>query len=128
MPTPDPIVIQMRAQRERLNLSLPRAAQRCNMPAIVIGSYERGDRQPPLFRLRGWVEALDFRLLAVPTGASSGAPLRIEYAVAYNGEGLIECDTQEEAADIAALMPGARVVTRTVRVSEWQTDASAVPA
>jgi transcriptional regulator with XRE-family HTH domain len=122
MTTPDRIAMQMRDERRRLNLSLDQAAVRIQMPAVVLGSYERGDRQPSLPKLRAWVEGLAHKLVAIPTGgAAIGASLRIEYAVAYgpSGDGLIECADEAEAAAICSHLQGSRVVSRSVRVGRW---------
>lgn len=120
----DPIADQMRTVRNQLGLSLEKAATRSGIPAVVIGSYERGDRQPTLPKARLWVESFGHQLLAVPSDAETagGSPIRIEYAVRYGElcDGFIECDSIDEAAGIADHMPGAQVVHRIVHVGEWQ--------
>jgi transcriptional regulator with XRE-family HTH domain len=121
-PIIDDIVAQMRAERGRRRLTLSDVAQFVGLPGLVIGAYERGDRQPPLPKLRVWVEGMAHQLVALPTLAEQSGATRVEHAVAYGHDdsGLIECDSREEAAQIAARMPGAKVVSRRVLVGMWE--------
>lgn len=123
--TLDAIAAQLRAERKRRNLSLTTAAELVGIPAVVIGSYERGDRTPPLDRLRTWAEGLDHKLVAIPAAAGAAAAeiaaghVRMEYAIAYGAE-LLPCDSQQQAAELARLIAGAVVVSRTVRLTGWE--------
>lgn len=73
MPKPDPIAEQMRAVRVDRGLSLPGAEALTGVKAVVIGSWERGDRQPSLAKLRQWVEAFGLELAVVDPGQLDGA-------------------------------------------------------
>lgn len=121
----DPIAGQLRAERKRLGLSLPAASARVGLEAVVIGSYERGDRIPPLDRLRTWTEGLGHHLLAVPAtngalaAAEGNGQLRIEYALTV-GDELIECDSEEEACRLAGVIDGSVVVSQMVHVTGWE--------
>ena len=117
VPRIDPIAVQMRAAREAAGLSLTEAGRRCAMSPVVVGSYERGDRQPPLNRLRPWVERLDHHLIVVP---KTDQQVRHEYAVRYGTDGLIECATRDEAELLARHIVGGRLVRRLVRVGGWE--------
>lgn len=118
-PTIDRIAQQMRAERNRLGLSLTEAAHRVHLEAVVLGSYERGDRFPPLPKLRQWVEALNHKLLAVPTRNGAEGSMRIEYGVAF-GDELMPCDSEEQAVKLAGRMAGAVLVSRVVRTTGWE--------
>lgn len=111
----DPIVAHLRAVRENRALSLARAGQLCGLDAVVLGSYERGDRQPPLCKLRRWSGGLGQHLMIASPGGGTG-PVRIEYFVRYGNDGLIDCDSLEEATALAAHVTGARVAFRQVWV------------
>jgi transcriptional regulator with XRE-family HTH domain len=119
----DPIAAQMRAVRLRRNWSLPQAALRVGLEPIVVGSYERGDRQPGLRRLRQWVEGMGLRLLLVGgpgDTAVDGEQVWEEHAVNWDGPELILCDSAEEAAAVARRMSGAVPVRRVVRSGGWR--------
>ncbi|GAA4681183.1 helix-turn-helix domain-containing protein [Phytohabitans rumicis] len=119
-PNLDPIAVQLRAERKRRNLSLPRAAELVGLEAVVIGSYERGDRTPPLDRLRQWVEGLNHRLLAVPTSPTAEGALRVEFGVAY-ADRVIPCESEDSAVELRRGLTGlAVVVARAVRTTSWE--------
>lgn len=61
-----PVVKQMRDLRLAARLSLVEAEITTQVPAIVMGSYERGDRQPPLSKLDAILKCYGYRLVAVP--------------------------------------------------------------
>lgn len=123
--TPDAIPAQLRAERLRLGLTLPGAEDKVGIPGVVIGAYERGDRVPPLDKLRTWSEGLGHHLIAVPTTNGSTAAavttgqMRIEYGVAA-GDLLLPADSEEDARALAKLMAGAVVVSRSVHLTVWE--------
>lgn len=63
-----PICKQMRDLRRAAGLSLTDAEPVTGVPAIVLGSYERGDRQPPLAKIEQILSSYGYTLTAVPTG------------------------------------------------------------
>lgn len=63
---PHPVCKQLRAIRRSANLSLPEAEQKCGVPGIVLGSWERGDRNPPLHKLEDALNSYGYTLVAVP--------------------------------------------------------------
>lgn len=117
----DPIVVQMRAAREAAALTLAALAQRVGIPAVVIGSWERGDRQPSLSRLRRWLASLGYDLHAAPTGAAVGGQTAVQHAVQYLPDGrVVKCGSAEEARDLAARTPiVAEAVCRVVSAGPW---------
>lgn len=67
-PPPHPICKQIRELRRAAGLSLTEAANRTGVPAIVLGSYERGDRKPPLTKVDEILAGYGYVLAAVPNG------------------------------------------------------------
>lgn len=65
---PHPIAAHIRTMRVEQRLSLTALACLCGVPAVVIGSYERGDRQPSLHQLERIYRALGADLAVVPAG------------------------------------------------------------
>lgn len=63
---PHPICHQMRELRRAAGLSLTEAEQLIGIPAIVLGSYERGDRHPPLAKVETILSGYGYTLAAVP--------------------------------------------------------------
>lgn len=61
-----PVCKQLRDLRLAAHLSLTDAEALVGVPAIVMGSYERGDRQPPLSKLDAILRGYGYRLVAVP--------------------------------------------------------------
>jgi transcriptional regulator with XRE-family HTH domain len=124
--SPDRIATQMRLLRQRRGLSLAQAARHTGIEAVVLGSWERGDRQPALPRLREWAEAFGLRLMVVGDAGDITDPTDpaglawIEHAVRYGEQALIVCDSAAEATEIASHMPGAEAVCRQVFASEWK--------
>lgn len=127
MPDIDPIAAQMREARLRRGWSLPAAGVKTGLGHMTIGSYERGDRKPPLQKLRQWVEGFGLRLLVVgaaddPSRVGLNGKVWLEHAVRYGDDETAQfvCDSAEEAAAIAARMPGARVFSRRVQATGWR--------
>lgn len=63
---PHPVCKQLRDLRNAAHLSLDQAARRYNVASVVLGSYERGDRNPPLRRLEEILNAYGYTLVAIP--------------------------------------------------------------
>jgi transcriptional regulator with XRE-family HTH domain len=63
---PHPICKQLRDLRRSAHLSLPEAAQRTGFPSSVLGSYERGDRIPPLTKLEEIFNGYGYTVAAIP--------------------------------------------------------------
>jgi transcriptional regulator with XRE-family HTH domain len=61
-----PICKQMRDLRQAAGLSLHQAEQVVGVPDIVLGSYERGDRQPPLAKAEQILSGYGYTLAAIP--------------------------------------------------------------
>jgi transcriptional regulator with XRE-family HTH domain len=61
-----PVCKQMRDLRLASRLSLAQAEQVSGISAVVLGSYERGDRHPPLQKLDVILNGYGYRLVAVP--------------------------------------------------------------
>jgi ribosome-binding protein aMBF1 (putative translation factor) len=66
----DPLRIKLRELRQARGWSLDRAAAVAGMPAVVIGSYERGDRTPTAGRLRQLLAAYGYELAIIPAGTA----------------------------------------------------------
>lgn len=63
---PHPVCNQLRELRRAAKLSLPQAGARSGISPLVIGSYERGDRNPPLARLEALLNCYGYTLVAIP--------------------------------------------------------------
>lgn len=61
-----PVCLSMRDLRKAAGMSLQEAGRRLGIGAIVLGSYERGDRNPPLTKAEGVLNAYGYTLAAVP--------------------------------------------------------------
>lgn len=61
-----PVCQQMLDLRLAARLSLAEAEYVIGLPAIVMGSYERGDRMPPLSKVDPILRGYGYRLTAVP--------------------------------------------------------------
>jgi transcriptional regulator with XRE-family HTH domain len=67
-PGPHPVCLKLRELRRAAGLSLSQLQDRHGMNAVLVGSYERGDRQPPLVKLDALLHVFGYRLTAVPIG------------------------------------------------------------
>lgn len=61
-----PVCKQIRDLRLAARLSLSEAEQLTGISGIVLGSYERGDRVPPLTKIDQILRGYGYRLAAVP--------------------------------------------------------------
>lgn len=64
--TPHPLCAFLRELRIEAKLSLSEVESRFGISAIVLGSYERGDREPPLRKIEAALKMYGYRLIAVP--------------------------------------------------------------
>ncbi len=61
-----PVCLQAKELRRASQLSLYEAEKKLGVNAIVLGSYERGDRQPTLLRMEKVLNGYGYTLVAVP--------------------------------------------------------------
>lgn len=61
-----PVCGKLRELRRAQDLSLVEAEQRYGISAVVLGSYERGDRNPPLTKIEQILGFYGYTLAAVP--------------------------------------------------------------
>lgn len=66
-----PICKQLRDLRLAAGLSLKEAEAITGVPDIVLGSYERGDRQPPLAKIEKIFKGYGYTVVAVPIDFSA---------------------------------------------------------
>jgi transcriptional regulator with XRE-family HTH domain len=66
----DPLRPRLRELRGLRQLSLTGAAEKSGLAAVVIGSYERGERRPTPEVLRRLLGAYGYELAIVPAGAA----------------------------------------------------------
>jgi len=64
---PHPICKMLRALRHASGMSLAAIEATYGIPAVVLGAYERGDREPPLRKLDRVLAVYGHHLAAVPT-------------------------------------------------------------
>lgn len=61
----------MRELRKAVGLSLADIQERYGINAVVLGSYERGDRNPPLHKAEAILRQYGYTLAAVPLSANA---------------------------------------------------------
>lgn len=61
-----PVCGTLRQLRNAAGLSLNAAEQRFGISGIVLGSYERGDRNPPLTKIEEILNVYGYTLAAIP--------------------------------------------------------------
>lgn len=110
----DPIRDQMRAARNSLGWSLERAARKTGITHVVLGSWERGARNPGLSQLRRWVEAFGRELVVLEPGeivvsADRASEQYATYHVVMRGGLTIERDSRAAAEALAREIPGSAV-------------------
>ncbi len=71
MSAPHPVCRTLRELRKATGLSLNQVQARQGINAIVLGSYERGDRIPPLNKIEEILNAFGYTLKAVPQRADA---------------------------------------------------------
>ena len=64
--TPHPLCVLLRELRQATGLSLGRFQEKYGVSGVVLGSYERGDRIPPVPKLDEILAHLGYRLTVVP--------------------------------------------------------------
>lgn len=123
--TPEEIRVHMRRVRLSDYGSLSMAEQKTGLANVVIGAWERGDRNPPLTQLHRWTEAFGQTLLVVGPdhevlSADPTAEEFVEYAVRTSTTGVIGVPSRAVAEALAWQMPGSQVVYRVHRRSGWE--------
>jgi transcriptional regulator with XRE-family HTH domain len=63
-----PLCSRLRELRRAAGLSLQEAEEHTGVHAVVLGSYERGDRNPPLNRIEEIFNKYGYTIEAVPIG------------------------------------------------------------
>lgn len=121
----DPIINQLAHYRDEHRISQAGLSQKLGWSAVVLGSYERGDRNVTVGRLRLWCDALGHQLVALGPANSGDQHTWLEYAVAYRrgdvtGHAYIECGTVEEALVVAEAIPHSTVVSRRHTTTDWE--------
>lgn len=120
----DPLCERLREIRQRAGLSLQQVQEKSagRWKAVVVGSWERGDRTPTVRGARELLDFYGFRLevlgpddVVARHGADGGSS--VDYFVVYGG-GSIPCADFSEAEAIASHMPGSRVAYRTRTVGD----------
>lgn len=66
-----PLCRMLRELRRQTRLSLGQIQERYGMPAVVLGAYERGDREPPMTKLEQAFALYGYKLTAVPIDDSA---------------------------------------------------------
>lgn len=61
-----PVIAQLRDLRKAAGLSQQQVEQRHGIKAVVVGSYERGDRHPSIDSLQALLDVYGYQLVAVP--------------------------------------------------------------
>ncbi len=65
-PGPHPLCTKLRDIRTAAGISLSEFERRYKIPAVVIGSYERGDRIPSIERLDAIYSIFGYRISVIP--------------------------------------------------------------
>ena len=63
---PHPVITQMRELRNAAGLSLQQLERQHGMKAMSVGSWERGDRHPPVEQIQRLLDIYGYDLVAVP--------------------------------------------------------------
>lgn len=66
VPNQHPVAKQLRDLRRARGESLEQAGRRLGISSVAIGSYERGERNPPLLRLEEILNFYGYTLVAIP--------------------------------------------------------------
>lgn len=119
----DPICLRLRQIREEQGWTLAQVEERSHgmWRAAVVASYERGDRTPPVTKVRGVLEFYGFTLAAmgpdeVVASTKAGGEMTTQWVVVLPGWEL-PVATRTKAIEIAAGNPDARAGYRTVTTS-----------
>lgn len=118
----------LRTIRIGLGLSMADVAAKTKFKAVVVGSYERGDRHTNVDRLGELLAFYGRRLEVLDDGdvivkAAGGGASRVEYVVVYAWLGAeahlyVNVADLAEAGRVSAAMPGSRIAYRTRTVSD----------
>jgi len=110
----DPIRVQMRAARQATGLSLEKMAEKAGIHVAVLGSWERGTRNPTLPQLRRWVAAFGRTLVVLEPGQRvlNGDEFITWHVVLPSGGAVLNEHTRAGAEAMARQIPGSRVAYR----------------
>jgi transcriptional regulator with XRE-family HTH domain len=61
-----PLCRMLRELRRQAGLSLGQVETRYGISAVVVGAYERGDREPPMRKMEACLAMYGYKLTAVP--------------------------------------------------------------
>lgn len=73
---PHPICALLRRLRTEARLSLGQVQEQYGVSAVVLGSYERGDREPPIRKLDAMLRLFGYQLEAVPIDSARDGTYR----------------------------------------------------
>ncbi len=120
----DPFLVElaarMRAVRQSKGWSLQKAEEHTGIHTVVLGSYERADRNPTLPQARRWVEAFGRTLVVlepdeIVVGDDRALGQYVTYHVVTAGGVELDRETRAAAEVLARDIPGAKVGYRVVR-------------
>jgi transcriptional regulator with XRE-family HTH domain len=124
----DPLCGELREIRRQLGLSLQVIEEKSDgrWKSVVVGSYERGDRQPAVRQARELLDFYGYRLAVlgpndvVVRGGAGDEAERVEHLVVYGDrpQDRATCRSAEHARRLAARIPGSRVAYRVHIVGE----------
>jgi transcriptional regulator with XRE-family HTH domain len=63
-----PVCTKLRELRRAAGVSLTQVQDRFGVNSVLLGSYERGDRNPPLSKIEEILNVYGYTLIAVPVG------------------------------------------------------------
>lgn len=117
--TREAFAAHMRAARHAAGWSLETAGRKTGIKQVVLGSWERQDRNPTLPHVLGWVEAFHLRLALlepneIVVGVDQSHERYLDYAVVLRGHE-IPRPTRAAAEELAGQIPDARVGYRVMR-------------
>ena len=104
----------MRNVRNRQGLSLQRFEEQFDMAAVLVGSYERGDRNPGVDQLLRWTAALDQRVAVldpeeVVLTTIGGGEQTVQFVVVTFQGMEIPQQSRGQALTLARDIPGSKV-------------------
>lgn len=76
---PHPLCVLLRRLRQASGVSLQRMEQLHGLKAVVLGAYERGDREPPIRKLDEALRLYGYQLAAIPIDADDPVQLSGDY-------------------------------------------------
>lgn len=99
---PHPLCVMIRELRKASGVSLSTFEERHGIGAVVLGSYERGDREPGIHRIDNILNVFGYKLTAVPIGVEDGvAPTMMPTDIIHTLRGIAaQLEEQYAAARI----------------------------